>query len=260
MDALTAFSDLRVVIWQVLLKHEVGQGTPYDLLGLVTEYSPHPSIGKRGNGLRVDHPDSLIRRINDAAVLGFAFLEVAIRKEAGQPVRESPADFLEKFLFVSRPDPREGTLMQPEQVGLVALRVDRHGDHRLDAVMLDKIVRQRQIEAWAECDRTIRGASRRESLRSRRVHRYLASPCRTGIFRPGAFHDGIPRGRLGIARIDQERAVTVEDGKDRIEYVAHCLFEIIGALDRAVDLIEAFEDLEMGEPVLFRLLEFVARS
>ena len=66
-------------------------------------------------------------------------------------------------------------------------------------------------------------------------------------------HDG-PRGGFRIARIHQPRSVAIEDRQHLVEHVAHHLLEVVRALNRPVDSVQALEEAEMVVTFLLGLL------
>ena len=77
----------------------------------------------------------------------------------------------------------------------------------------------------------------------------IARNARTaGVFRPGALHAYPVRDfritwleRFRVAGVDQERPVTSESGQHNVQNVARHAVKVAGALDGAVDPVEAFE-------------------
>ena len=62
-------------------------------------------------------------------------------------------------------------------------------------------------------------------------------------------HDGVPRWSIGIAWVDQPRAVASEDVERRKKDVAQHLLEVLGSLHGAVDAVHRLEEPQM-RPVL----------
>ena len=100
-----------------------------------------------------------------------AVSKVAKDQQRGQRIGEPPADLLEKPLLLARPDPRIRALVQPEQVGLVYLGVDGHGNLGLDVETLRQPSRQPMFRAWSKLYGSARSPHRSEQLGDVGVHR-----------------------------------------------------------------------------------------
>ena len=144
--------------------------------------------------------------------------------------------------------------MQPEHVGPISLRVDRDRDLGPYAEAACHLFGQRMLRTRTKSN----GAAARpygpKHLGDARVHGLVPEREGTWVLRPGVLHGHAPRPGLRIARIDQPRPIAIEDRKHFVEDVAHHLLEVVRALDRPVDPIQAFEEPEMGAAFLFRAL------
>ena len=69
--------------------------------------------------------------------------EVPKDQQAGQGVLQASADLPKEALFLRHPGARVRALVQPQHVGLVALGIDGHGHHGLDAESPGRLRRQR---------------------------------------------------------------------------------------------------------------------
>src|SRR4030095_2930187 len=75
-----------------------------------------------------------------------------------------------------------------------------------------------------------------------------------GKLRPRVFHHGVPGSSIGIARVDQPRAVASEDVERRKKDVAQHLLEVLGSLHGAVDAVHALQELEIAPVLRLRAL------
>ena len=93
---------------------------------------------------------------------GFTLAQAADHDEAAQRVGEPMTDLLEQALLVSRPRTRARALVQTEQVGPVAFRIERHRDLRADCKALGSRGGQLALAVRAEAQRAAGCARGRE--------------------------------------------------------------------------------------------------
>src|SRR4029453_11394235 len=75
-----------------------------------------------------------------------------------------------------------------------------------------------------------------------------------GKLRPRVLHHGVPERSIGIARVNQPRAVASEDVERRKKDVAQHLLEVLGSLHGAVDAVHALQELEIAPVLRLRAL------
>ena len=224
------------------------RGQPEDAIGLVR---PRVTIGGEITLPVTDarHPLGLLQP-------ALALAEVAEAQHARQRVLQPAADLLEEPLLGRRPAARERALVDTEHVRPVALGMDRHGDHGLDAEASRRLLRQRVVRAGTESHGARGRPHQRHGGRALRVRGDLRAeregPRELGA---GVFHHHVPRGGVRIAGIHEPRAIAPEEGQDRLQHMAHHLLEVSGALDGPVDSIHALQEPEaclLGSPALDR--------
>ena len=204
-------------------------------------------IAAQEDAVGVLHPDEIWNSLHQGAQLSFAVAQVAIGGEAGQAVGKAPADRLEQRLLVLGPNARMAALMQAEHVRLVRPGIDGHAQHRANAVFFRHCWGRSELGRRIEGQRAAGSANGRHRPADIRVHGKVdPRGHRAGIFGTGALHRRSPGGGLRIARIDEPSPVAFEDRKRYAENVAHHLLEIVCLLNRQIDPIHAFEEMQIG--------------
>ena len=207
-------------------------------------------------------PQRLLRQLALGDVLfqlRFALAQIAEHRQACQGVFQPSAYLLEKALLLRVPIPRVRALVQPEQVRFVHLRVQGRRQDGLDAEGGRELCRHRTFRPGTESHGLVGSSCGLEHAGGFRVDGQIG-PEREGAgeLRPGTLHRHAPRRRFRIARIDQPRPIAIEDGKHRVEHVAHHLLEVVRALNGAVDAIDALQEPQMRAAFLLCLLLLIA--
>ena len=204
-------------------------------------------IAAQKSAVDVLQPHEIGNGLHQGAQLSLAVAKVAIREQAGQAVGKPPADFLEQPLLLLRPNPWERALMQPEHIGLIRLGGDGHAKHGLNAPSRRQPCRRHLLGPRIEGHGAARSPNGRHHAEEFRIHRKL-DPWgeRLGIFGAGSLHWRSQGRGLGPAWIHQKGSVASEDRKRRVENLAHHRPEILRLLDRQIDPIHAFEEMQIG--------------
>jgi hypothetical protein len=179
-----------------------------------------------------------------------AFAQAAEGDEAAQRVGEPMTNLLEKALLFLRPSAGARALVEPEQVSPVAFRMQRHKHLRADTEVLGNLGLHLTLVTRASRQGTTgieRGA---RHFRRVRGHGQVAPASgRARELRPRMFHDGAPGRRVGVAGIEEPRAVAGEDLERCAQHVARHPLEVVGSLHGAVDAVHRLEEPDV-RPVL----------
>ncbi len=113
-------------------------------------------------------------------------------------------------------------------------------------------MRQGILGPWAEFHRTIEAQHCAKNPSDSLIHGHfdVQGKC-TGIFRHGTLHGNPPGGSFGIARIEEPGPVAVKYRDRGVKNVSHHLVQIACPLNRPVDPIQAFEEMDMSQPYSF---------
>src|SRR4029450_8577605 len=148
-----------------------------------------------------------------------------------------PASYLLKqTLLFARPNAHVRALVQTEQMALVALCIDRHGDLRGDGETVGCRRRNLEVVAGTEQNRARRRLRRLENRGDLGVvGKFFFERERTGELRTRVLHDRSPRCSSRVAWVDDPGSIAGKYLERRPENLAHHLVELIGSLDGAVD-------------------------